>query len=62
MSAILVTKRRRKKKMRGKKKENTSIKVADTCIEEGHIEIETLTKGKVINRDKLIQHGPKAKS
>ena len=26
-----------------------SIKVADTCIEEGNIELETLTKGKVTN-------------
>jgi len=31
-----------------------SIKVADTCVEEGNMELETLTKGKVINRDKLI--------
>ena len=30
-----------------------SIKVADTCIEEGNIELETLTNGKVINRDKI---------
>lgn len=31
-----------------------SVKVSDTCIKEGNMELETLTKRKVINRDKLI--------
>lgn len=31
-----------------------SIKVADNCIEEGNIELESITKSKTINRDKLI--------
>ena len=32
-----------------------SMKVADKCIEEGNIELESITKSKVINRDELIR-------